>query len=68
MKKLVKDLTNKEVETICDKYYEDCTKCPLLINVNKDKKYCISESDSVPFYLIEETYNSFNKEIEFEEK
>ena len=62
--KVIKNLTIKEVEEICDNS-GGCAKCPLLISSYNKKIHCLKD-DKLEMYEVEEFYNLLNCKIDLE--
>ena len=62
--KVIKNLTIREVEEICDNS-GGCAKCPLLISSYNKKIHCLKD-DKLEMYEVEEFYNLLNCKIDLE--
>lgn len=62
--KVVKNLTIREVEEICDNS-GGCAKCPLLISSYNKKIHCLRD-EKLEMYEVEEFYNLLNCKIDLE--
>lgn len=62
--KVIKNLTIREIEEICDNS-GGCAKCPLLISSYNKKIHCLRD-DKLEMYEVEEFYNLLNCKIDLE--
>ena len=62
--KLIKDLTIKESEDICNNS-DGCAKCPLLISSYNKNIHCLKD-DRVGMYEVEKAYNLLNSKIDLD--
>lgn len=62
--KLIKDLTIKESELVCDNV-SGCAQCPLLISSYAKRIHCLKD-DKVEMYELEKAYNLLNSKIDLE--
>lgn len=62
--KLIKDLTIKESEDICNNA-DGCAKCPLLISSYNKKIHCLKD-DTFPLYEVDKVWEKLNAKIDLE--
>lgn len=62
--KLIKNLTIKESQDVCDSL-DGCAKCPLLISSYNKNIHCLRD-DEIKTYEIEEAYKLLNSKIDLD--
>ena len=62
--KLIKDLTIKESEYVCNNS-DGCAKCPLLISSYNKNIHCLKDKE-IETYEIEKAYNLLNSKIDLD--
>ena len=60
--KLIKKLTIKEINDICDNV-DGCAKCPLLVSSYNKSIHCLKD-DTIKMYEVEKVYNLLNSKID----
>lgn len=61
----IKELTNSQIESICNKV-DGCAECPLLISSYK-KHICCLRDEVVKMYDVEETYELMQRYVNLDE-
>ena len=62
--KLIKDLTIKESEDICNNS-DGCAKCPLLISSYNKSIHCLKD-DIFPLYEVDKVFKALNSKIDLD--